>query len=282
MKEIRLGTAEDMVETLIEYLRKKWQWAEQWLGTHYIVTGFLFGFGAYTLTVHPEVMSHERFAYYGIPLLIIYIASAWHWFRTRKPELLRDEHGRYTFTYKPIHGKRAVFNVKQRAKDIISNSKIPVITLIKGNKVRVEQDGQQSTRTAKKFGMTGKNGKPVYNWTLTQKFALNEGSYDFKNDVNWHLESERVRVRQQLQGFRKQLSISLGIPDFEIGTDYTFQNGFFVWKTIAWRDTSIPQEEKDRVIETETYLRKKRAGAYVKASLANPDIPDYRDSDWYE
>lgn len=278
MKEIRLGTIEEMVELLKEYLRRKLQWAEQWLGVHYVVVGFLAGLISYFLT-YPEYTPPDIFFYIAFG---IYTIVAWHWFRTRKPVLRVDEHGVFRFTYKPIHGERAVFNLKQRAKDIRANSKIPVITLIKGNKVSIEQNGQKSTRTAKKFGMAGKNGKPVYNWTLTKRFALNEGSYDFKNAVNWNLESERVRVRQQLQGFRKQLSISLGIPEFEIGVDYTFQNGFFVWKTIVWRDTSIPQEEKDRVTEAHTFIRRKRAGAYVKASLANPEIPDYKDSDWYE
>jgi hypothetical protein len=282
MKEIKLGTIENMVEMLKEYLRKKWQWAEQWLGVHYVVAGFFFGFGSYTLTYAPEGMPHEHFAYIGIPLLIIYIISAWHWIKTRRPKLLRDEHGRYTFTYKPIHGERAVLNLIQRAKDIRANSKIPVITLIKGNKVRVEQNGQKSTRTAKKFGMAGKNGKPVHNWTLTKKFSLSGGSYDFKKDVNWNLEKEKAKVRQQLQGFRKQLSISLGIPDFEIGVDYTFQNGFFEWKSIVWRDTSVPQWEKDQVAEADTIMRKNVAGAYIKASLTKPDTPDYKDSDWYE
>tara|TARA_B100000586_G_scaffold195183_1_gene144062 strand:- start:349 stop:1182 length:834 start_codon:yes stop_codon:yes gene_type:complete len=277
MKEIRLGTITEMVELFKEYLRKIWQWAEQWLGVHYVVlmfcAGMVVGFASWNYKP-----PHIVYAF----LFGTYITSAGHWIKTRNPRFWIDKNGEMRFTYNSIHGERSAINPYKRIKDIRANSKIPVITLIKGNKVRVEQDGQQSTRTPKKFGMAGKNGKPVHNWTLTQKFALNEGSYDFKNDVNWHLEKERVRVRQQLQGFREQLSISLGIPDFELGTDYTFQNGFFVWKTIVWRDTSIPQEEKDRVIETETYLRKKRAGAYVKASLANPDMPDYKDSDWYE
>jgi len=266
MKEIRLGPIEEMVGLLKEYLRKEMEAAEQWLGVHYTAFFFIAGIIAAYEGLPPDPLIYT--------IIPIYIISALHWIKTRKPKISRNENGILRFTYNPIHGKRAVFNPIQRAKDIRANSKIPVITLIKGNKVRVEQDGQKSTRTAKKFGMTGKNGKPVYNWTLTKKFALNKGSYDFKQDVNWHLEKERVRVRQQLQGFRKQLSISLGIHDFEIGVDYTFQNGFFVWKTIVWRDTSIPQWEKDQVVEAESLMRRKRAGEYVKASLEH--------SDWFE
>ena len=274
MKKVRLGTIEDMIELLKEYLRKEMKAAEQWLGIHYTVVFFIAGIiAAY------EGLPPDPLVYTIIP---IYTISAWHWIKTRKPKFWRDEHGVWRFEYNQIHGKRAVLNPIQRAKDIYSNRKRPVITLVKGNMVKVEQDGQQSTRTAEKFGMTGKNGKPVYNWTLTKKFSLNEGSYDFKKDVNWNLEKERDKVRQQLQGFRKQLSISLGIPDFEIGVDYTFQNGFFEWKSIVWRDTSIPQWEKDQVAETDKFLRRKTAGEYIKASLTKPNTPDYEHSDWYE
>ena len=275
MEEIKLGTVEDMHETLKKHMRKKWQWAEQWLGAHYIVTGIAFGMFSYYIT-YPKYTPPDEFF---VILILIYIASAWHWMKTRKPELLRDEHGRYTFTYKPIHGKRAVFNVKQRAKDIISNSKIPVITLIKGNKVRIEQNGQKSTRTAEQFGMTGKNGQPVYNWTMAKKFALNKGYYDFKDDVNWTIQKERAKVRKRLEVFRKQLSISLGLPDFELGDDYTYYKGVFEWKSIVWRDTSIPQSLKEEVTKMDNVMRKNVAGSYVKASLPKVDMTE---TDWFE
>ena len=278
MKEIRLGTIDDMVELLKELMRRQLRWAEQWLGVHYVIACFIAGFIAYIMT-YPERTPPDIIY---VIALGIYIASAWHWINTRKAKFWRDEHGVWRFTYNQIHGKRAVLNPIQRAKDIYSNRKRPTITLVKGNKIKVQQDGQQSTRTAEKFGMTDKNGKPVYNWTLTKKFSINNGSYDFKKDVNWNLEKEKAKVRQQLQGFRKQLSISLGIPDFEIGVDYTFQNGFFEWKSIVWRDTSVPQWEKDQVAEADTFMRKNVAGAYIKASLTKPDTPDYKDSDWYE
>jgi len=41
MKEIKLGTPEDMVEMLKEYLRKEMKAAEQWLGVHYTVFFFM-------------------------------------------------------------------------------------------------------------------------------------------------------------------------------------------------------------------------------------------------
>ena len=272
MKEIRLGTIDDMVELLKELMRRQLRWADQWLGVHYVIACFIAGFIAYIMT-YPE---HTPPDIIYVIALGIYIASAWHWINTRKAKFWRDEHGVWRFTYNPIHGKRAVLNPIQRAKDIYSNRKRPTITLVKGNKIKVQQDGQQSTRTAEKFGMTGKNGKPVYNWTMAQKFALHKGYYDFKNDVNWTIQKERAKVRKRLEVFRKQLSISLGLPDFELGEDYTYYNGVFEWKTIVWRDASIPQWKKEEVTKMDNIMRKNVAGSYVKASF------DIRDTDIYE
>ena len=45
MKEIILGTIEDMVELLKGRMRRQLRWAEQWLGVHYLVAGFITGIG---------------------------------------------------------------------------------------------------------------------------------------------------------------------------------------------------------------------------------------------
>ena len=133
MKEIILGTIEDMVEWLGEYLRRKLRWAEQWLGVHYVIVlfiaGMIAGFMTYPEYVPPDIIYVIAFG--------IYIMSALHWMNTRKPRVWRDENGVYRFTYNPIHGDRAVLNPIQRAKDIRANNKIPVITSVKGNKVKV-------------------------------------------------------------------------------------------------------------------------------------------------
>jgi hypothetical protein len=270
MKEIILGTIEDMVEWLKEYLRRQLRWAEQWLGVHYIVAGIFFGMVSYFIT-YPEHTPPDTFF---IIAFGIYIIVAWHWINTRKPRFWRDENGIYRFTYNPIHGDRAVLNPIQRAKDIRANNKIPVITLVKGNKVKVEQDGGKYTRTAETFGMVGKYGKQTKSWNMAKQFCLNSGIVDFKNEVNWNLESERDKVRKQLERFRKDLSSGLGIPDFELGTDYKFYRGVFEWKTVVWRDTSISQDVRDQYAEADTIMRMKTANAYVKASYANPEIED--------
>ncbi len=270
MKEIILGTIEDMVEWLGEYLRRKLRWAEQWLGVHYVIVlfiaGMIAGFMTYPEYVPPDIIYVIAFG--------IYIMSALHWMNTRKPRVWRDENGVYRFTYNPIHGDRAVLNPIQRAKDIRANNKIPVITSVKGNKVKVQQDGRKYTRTAEALGMTDPNGNPTYSWTLTKRFCLNNGSYDFKKDVNWNLESERAKVRKQLERFRKDLSSGLGIPDFELGDDYKFYRGEFEWRTVGWRDATISQDVRDQFAEADTIMRMKTANAYVKASYANPEIED--------
>ena len=122
--------------------------------------------------------------------------------------------------------------------------------------------------------MTDPNGNPTYSWTLTKRFCLNNGSYDFKKDVNWNLESERAKVRKQLERFRKDLSSGLGIPDFELGDDYKFYRGEFEWRTVGWRDATISQDVRDQFAEADTIMRMKTANAYVKASYANPEIED--------
>jgi len=258
-----------MDERLIEFGWKALKWAEQWLGVHYTVLFFIAGVIAYHEGLPPNL-----FYYTFVP---IYIISAVHWMTTRKPRFWRDEHGVWRFTYNQIHGKRAVLNPIQRAKDIVANGIRPDFTLVKGNKVKVRLNGKQFTRTAETFGMADPNGNPTYSWTLTKRFALNNGTRDFKKDVNWAIESERSKVRKQLERLRKDISTNLEIPDFEIGVDYTFHNGVFEWRTVSWHDTSVPQWEKDQVAEADTLLRTKTANAHIKASLANPDIPDIPD-----
>ena len=71
MKEIRLGTIDDMVELLKELMRRQLRWAEQWLGVHYVIACIGAGMMTYFIT-YPEGMPPEHFAYIGIPMLIIY------------------------------------------------------------------------------------------------------------------------------------------------------------------------------------------------------------------
>ena len=86
MKEIRLGTIDDMVELLKELMRRQLRWAEQWLGVHYVIACFIAGFIAYIMT-YPERIPPDIIY---VIALGIYIASARHWFRTREPELFRS------------------------------------------------------------------------------------------------------------------------------------------------------------------------------------------------
>ena len=71
MKEIRLGTITEMVELFKEYLRKIWQWAEQWLGVHYVVLMFCAGMVVGFASEAPDFALRTKlpwkgFAYFGL------------------------------------------------------------------------------------------------------------------------------------------------------------------------------------------------------------------------
>ena len=247
-------------------LRKVCRFIDRFIGVFYATSIYC---GFHILTNGFNVTDEWK-----IIVLPFWLLTGIHWVKTRKPRITYDELGHSILYMERPYLDRSVFNPVERYRNIATNQKIPVITLVKGNKVKVEQDGQKSTRTVEQLGMTGKNGKPVYNWTMTQKFALNKGYYDFKDDVNWTVQKERAKVRKRLEVFRKQLSISLGLPDFELGEDYTYWNGVFEWKSIVWRDASVPQWKKEEVTKMDNVMRKNVAGAWTKASIANPDIED--------
>tara|TARA_B100000809_G_scaffold256939_1_gene297680 strand:- start:758 stop:1546 length:789 start_codon:yes stop_codon:yes gene_type:complete len=255
-------------------LRKVCRFIDRFIGVFYATSIYC---GFHILTNGFNVTDE-----WAIIVLPFWLLTGIHWFKTRKPRITYDEYSQWIFYMERPYSDRSVFNPVERIQDIATNYKIPTITSVKGNKVKIQQDGGTFTRTAETFGMAGKYGKPTKSWNFAKQFCINSGVVDFKNVVNWTDEGERTKVRKQLERFRKDLSTGLGIPDFERGVDYTFHDGVFEWKSIHWHDTSIAQWEKEHIAEIDTTMRTKRAGAYIKASCENPDIPDYRDTDWYE
>ena len=276
MKEIILGTIEDMVEWLGEYLRRKLRWAEQWLGVHYVIVlfiaGMIAGFMTYPEYVPPDIVYVIAFG--------IYIASAWHWMKTREPKLLRDEHGRYTFTYKSIHGKRAVFNLKQRAKDIRANAHNGqmVITLIEAHKVQVDKAGKKEVMTPETLGFIDKRTKePSISWVHLRKFCEDKGVIDFKTQ-NAHYLRDCNKFAQQMHRFRNGLAKALDI-EIERRRDYHFDSGVFTWKTLTFKDEFTPfdiQRQREEVADEVRSRMQLHSLEEItrRGKFSNPEIVD--------
>ena len=272
MKEIKLGTPEDMVEMLKEYLRKEMKAAEQWLGVHYTVFFFIAGIiAAY------EGLPPDPLVYTIIP---IYIISALHWIKTRKPKFSRNENGILRFTWNPIHGKRAVLNPIKRYKDIISNAHNGqmVITLIEAHKVQVNKAGKKETMTPETLGLIDKRTKePNISWVYLRQSCEGKGIIDF-NTQNAHYLRDSNKIAQQMLRFREALRKGLDI-EIERGRDYHFDKGVFIWKTLTFRDEFTPfdiQRQREEVADRVRSRMQLHSLEEItrRGKFSNPEIVD--------
>jgi len=139
-----------------------------------------------------------------------------------------------------------------------------IVTLIEGEKVRIEYEGNKEVLTPVDLGMVDKNKNLTSYWELLKQFCYYDGEIDFGQNHKYDTDKRHKDARHKnLSRFRKRLGKVFGVPVTK--SDYHFNNGVFTWETITFRDEFTPYQQKQHRLEEMEMMKENKKARYLKS-----------------
>ena len=139
-----------------------------------------------------------------------------------------------------------------------------IVTLIEGEKVRIEYEGKKEIATPVSLGMVDNNKNPTSYWELLKQFCYYDGEVDFGRNHKYDTDKRhKDAIHKKLSRFRKRLGAVFGV-DIE-KSDYHFHNGVYTWKTIIFRDELSTKKQKDDRLEELEMMRGAKRVQYLNS-----------------
>ena len=152
--------------------------------------------------------------------------------------------------------------VKPLSLDIKNKSDV-IVTLVEAEKIKVTYGNQSDYATPESLGMVDKKKNASLYWVWMKLFCELSGYMNFNLNYDYSDKKVKNRIQQQLSRFRKRFGEAFGI-EIE-SSDYKFNKGEWIWKTINWRDEFSTHQEKLARQEIVEMMKDAKTGAYLKS-----------------
>ena len=152
--------------------------------------------------------------------------------------------------------------VKPLSLDIKNKSDV-IVTLVEAEKIKVTYGNQSDYATPESLGMVDKKKNASLYWVWMKLFCELSGYMNFNLNYDYSDKKVKNRIQQQLSRFRKRFGEAFGI-EIE-SSDYKFNNGEWIWKTINWRDEFSTHQQILARQEIVEMMKDAKTGAYLKS-----------------
>jgi len=146
---------------------------------------------------------------------------------------------------------------------VIKNKGDVIVTLVEDEKIKVTYGKQSDYVTPESLGMVDKKKNASLYWVWMRMFCQLSGYMDFNLNNDYSDKKVKNRIQQQLSRFRKRLGEAFGI-EIE-SSDYKFNNGEWIWKTIIWRDEFSTHQQVQHRQELIEMMKDAKTGADLKS-----------------
>ena len=151
--------------------------------------------------------------------------------------------------------------VKPLSLDIKNKSDV-IVTLVEAEKIKVTYGNQSDYATPESLGMVDKKKNASLYWVWMKLFCELSGYMNFNLNYDYSDKKVKNRIQQQLSRFRKRFGEAFGI-EIE-SSDYKFNNGEWIWKTINWRDEFSTHQQILARQEIVEMMKDTEKGAFFK------------------
>ena len=145
----------------------------------------------------------------------------------------------------------------------IKNKGDVIVTLVEAEKIKVTYGNQSDYATPESLGMVDKQKKKNLYWAWMKMFCELSGYMNFNLNYDYSDKKVKNRIQQQLSRFRKRFGEAFGI-EIE-SSDYKFNNGEWIWKTINWRDEFSTHQQILARQELIEMMKDAKTGADLKS-----------------
>ena len=152
--------------------------------------------------------------------------------------------------------------VKPLSLDIKNKSDV-IVTLVEAEKIKVTYGNQSDYATPESLGMVDKKKNASLYWVWMKLFCELSGYMNFNLNYDYSDKKVKNRIQQQLSRFRKRFGEAFGI-EIE-SSDYKFNNGEWIWKTINWRDEFSTHQQILARQELIEMMKDAKTGADLKS-----------------
>jgi hypothetical protein len=144
----------------------------------------------------------------------------------------------------------------------IKNKGDVIVTLVEAEKIKVTYGNQSDYATPESLGMVDKKKNASLYWVWMKLFCELSGYMNFNLNYDYSDKKVKNRIQQQLSRFRKRFGEAFGI-EIE-SSDYKFNNGEWIWKTINWRDEFSTHQQILARQEIVEMMKDTEKGAFFK------------------
>ena len=145
----------------------------------------------------------------------------------------------------------------------IKNKGDVIVTLVEAEKIKVTYGNQSDYATPESLGMVDKQKNASLYWAWMKLFCEFGGYMNFNLNYDYSDKKVKNRIQQQLSRFRKRFGEAFGI-EIE-SSDYKFNNGEWIWKTINWRDEFSTHQQILARQELIEMMKDAKTGADLKS-----------------
>ena len=145
----------------------------------------------------------------------------------------------------------------------IKNKSDVIVTLVEAEKIKITYGKQSDYATPESLGMVDKQKNASLYWAWMKLFCEFGGYMNFNLNYDYSDKKVKDRIQQQLSRFRKRLGEAFGV-EIE-SSDYKFNNGEWIWKTINWRDEFSTHQQILARQEIVEMMKDAKTGADLKS-----------------
>ena len=144
----------------------------------------------------------------------------------------------------------------------IKNKSDVIVTLVEAEKIKITYGKQSDYATPVSLGMVDRKKNASLYWAWLKLFCEFGGYMNFNLNYDYSDKKVKNRIQQQLSRFRKRFGEAFGI-EIE-SSDYKFNNGEWIWKTINWRDEFSTHQQILARQEIVEMMKDTEKGAFFK------------------